>query len=261
MDFGSFGESEVAQFRSGLRPLLYNSRITGYNIYPRVVGSKQRFVISYMHNGLGDDESKLRNSHKKRLMEELRNIGIGDVTCNVATRTITRTAVYRFIPLEEWEDPDEEAEAYGENDERIPLNEIRNYPGKVVLQAKEHELTIEVDAEKELREILKTLKDFCHKYEVDDDWRIKNDHKVTGDKYSWLIPPIIISQTMAASIRGFVSAAKLAHRKNQSELSILIKKDDQLKLEIENAIGISMDKKEVLANRVFADYLSGIMPL
>ena len=59
MDYGEFTEEEVTNFRTKLRPLMYNDRLTGYNIYPKFLGSDEKFVISYMHNRLLYNSSKL----------------------------------------------------------------------------------------------------------------------------------------------------------------------------------------------------------
>jgi len=114
MDYGEFTKEEVAHYRVSLRPLLYSGTLTGYNIYPNSPKVEDPFVVSYMHNGLGRDESKPRNVHGRRLLEKLESIGIGEIKPTVVTKGISRSAVYRY--LEGWEDPIEDAEAFGENE-------------------------------------------------------------------------------------------------------------------------------------------------
>jgi len=260
MDYGEFTEEEVTNFRTKLRPLMYNDRLTGYNIYPKFLGSDEKFVISYMHNGLGDDSSKPRNSHKKKLLEKLERQGIGILNSSISTRTIARSTSYKYFPLDSWEPPDEDTIAYGENDEILPLNELKDYIGKIILQANEQELIIGADTKKEFSKILNVLKDFCHKYEVDDEWAIKRSDgelKEIGDKYSWGYPPIIIPNVQN-SAKGFRIVSKLFRNKGISQFATLMTKDGGLKIGVEKALGIQLMQTSVLANRVFADLLSGI---
>ena len=262
MDYGEFTKEEVAHYRVSLRPLLYSGTLTGYNIYPNSPKVEDPFVVSYMHNGLGRDESKPRNVHGRRLLEKLESIGIGEIKPTVVTKGISRSAVYRY--LEGWEDPIEDAEAFGENDEIVPIKDIRKYRGKIVLQAKEYELLIEADNEDSTKSVLEALKSFCHKYELNDDWSIRrvNGKKVfnnTADEWSWEVPPIIVSKTPQPLLNGFKKVSKLFLQKGKSEFSTLTKIDDILHQEIVSRLGFNLSKEFIFANRVSADHLEGIM--
>lgn len=217
-------------------------------MYKNRFSSKSPYVVTYFHSGLNK-----YSRHFVELVDKLKDQCDPNVDEKLSNLVISRVAAYKSG---DWRSNPTNLTLFDTYGNRLDSDMLDRYEGIIIAEGLQFELNLEVENQKELKQLLRLLKLVVNSYNLDKYGRIRKDGNVPqvnpiSIHDAWDIP--LVTVYGAFKYDGFLTCREFILDGKNSQASILVrKKRRKLEDELCNK-SISYLQNRRAANRLFVE--------
>jgi hypothetical protein len=215
----TFDEAILENFRRQLFPEIGNGVISGYNVYLERPARTKKYLIEYLHSDLGKDENGYEYKHGIQLIEKIGDYCSPSIQEVFVRRIVDRISIYR---RGRWDSDPPGTRFFDKHGNQIEIGRPTNYSGPIILEGKQHQLSVDVDELGNLNIILNLINQYANKFVLDSEELHAGQMNSLAINNAWDTPLVIVSSDDTLLRPDFVEVLDIVVRENDHIMSSLV---------------------------------------